>query len=65
MRRGLENGRRIEYTLVVDPDAGAIPFQSRLVTLSLVNPETGYRQELQQVLQFSVQAPETGTGATN
>lgn len=63
MDRGLENGRRLEYEVVADPGVGAVPFQSRMVTLALVNPETGFRQELQQIVQFSVQTPVASSSA--
>ena len=56
MVRGLENGRRLEYSFVAGKNAGDIPAQSRLVTLSLVNPDTGYRQELTQVVTFGTQS---------
>ena len=61
MARGLENGRRLEYELVADPGLGPVPFQSRMVVLSFVNPETGYRQEISQLIRFSVLSSETGS----
>lgn len=61
MGRGLENGRHLEYELLVDPGTEPMPFQTRLVVLALVNPETGFRQELSQMVQFSVQAPATSS----
>jgi hypothetical protein len=66
MDRGLENGQRLEYELVADPGMAPVPFQSRTVVLSLVNPQNGYRQDLRQLIHFSVLAPEAGVAsATN
>lgn len=56
MVRGLENGRRLEYSFVASKNVGDVPAQTRLVTLSLVNPDTGYRQELTQVVTFGTQS---------
>ena len=56
--RGLENGRLLEYELLIDPQAEPVPMQERRVTLSIVNPRTGFRQEVTQVVSFSLeQAP--------
>lgn len=66
MGRGLENGRRLEYELVADPGLGPVPFQSRMVILSVINPETGYRQEISQLIRFSVLSSESdGISAAN
>lgn len=52
--RGLENGRILEYELLQIGEAGLIPLQERRVTLAIVNPETGYRQEVSQIVSFTV-----------
>lgn len=52
--RGLENGRILEYELIASGNKGVVPPQERRVTLAIVNPETGYRQEVSQVVSFSV-----------
>jgi hypothetical protein len=52
--RGLENGRVLEYELVADNDIGHIPLQERRVTVAIVNPKTGFRQEVSQIVTFSV-----------
>lgn len=59
MGRGLENGRRLEYELLVNRGAEPVSFQTRVVTLALVNPETGFRQEIRQMVQFSISLPPT------
>lgn len=53
--RGLENGRFLEYELLIDPQAEPVPMQERRVTLSIVNPRTGFRQEVTQVVTFSLE----------
>lgn len=55
MKRGLENGQTLEYTFSADASLGPIPMQSRQVTIALVNPDTGYRQELRQTVSFGVE----------
>lgn len=55
--RGLENGRALEYELVATREVKEIPLQERRITLAIVNPETGYRQEVSQVVTFSVGDP--------
>lgn len=52
--RGLENGRTLEYELVVAEGVDPIPMQERRVTIAIVNPNTGFRQEVTQTVVFSV-----------
>jgi len=52
--RGLENGRVLEYELVAENDIGLIPLQERRVTIAIVNPDTGFHQEVSQIVTFSV-----------
>ena len=52
--RGLENGRLLEYELEADSGIGHIPLQERRVTVAIVNPDTGFRQEVSQMVTFSV-----------
>lgn len=52
--RGLENGRVLEYELVAEAGAGPIPMQERQVTIAIINPRTGSRQEIIQSVSFSV-----------
>ena len=55
--RGLENGRTLEYELVANGNIGVIPLQERRITLTIVNPDSGFRQEVSQVVSFSVGDP--------
>ncbi len=63
--RGLENGRLLAYELVVKDEQKNIPLQDRRVTLAIVNPETGYRQEVVQTITFSLGDPFDTSDITN
>lgn len=55
--RGLENGRVLEYELVASGSTKAVPLQERDITLTIINQDSGYRQEVSQVVSFSVDDP--------
>jgi len=57
--RGLENGRSLRYELFAGAGIGEIPFQSRLITLSINDPATGARQQVTQTVSFGVTLPAT------
>ena len=54
--RGFENGQSIEYAFVTSPDAEDIPFQSRSVTLTLVDRANGRQEQHTQTVYFSTQS---------
>jgi len=62
--RGLENGRTLQYELVANEGVGVIPFQSRLVTLSIVDSASGKSQQVTQTISFGV-ALESAPEASN
>jgi len=57
--RGLENGRPLRYEFVATDAALDIPTQSRTVTLTLMDTETGQRQQLLQTVLFSATITES------
>ncbi len=52
--RGLENGRVLTYEFVAGESAVAVPFQSRQVTISLLDSQTGKEHKVVQTVFFSV-----------
>lgn len=52
--RGLENGRVLTYEFVASESAVAVPFQSRQVTISLLDTQTGQQHQVVQTVFFSV-----------
>ncbi len=52
--RGLENGRVLTYEFVANEGAVAVPFQSRQVTISLLDSQTWKERKVVQTVFFSV-----------
>ena len=55
--RGLENGRILQYRFDGSRATTTIPVQSRRVTITIINPRDGLRQEVSQYVQIGVEAP--------
>ena len=58
IKPGLENGRRLHYEFRVEESAGESPLQSRIVTLSVLNPMTGLATRMAQTIFFEVDRKE-------
>ncbi len=59
--RGLENGQRLTYAFSSEASSVEIPFQSRTITLTLVDPATLKSSQMVQTVFFGV----TATGVTS
>jgi len=55
--RGLENGRILHYRFDASKAKGAIPMQSRRVTITIIDSRNGLRQEVSQYVQIGVEEP--------
>jgi len=53
--RGLENGRMLQYRFDTSRSTGAVPLQSRRVTISITDESSGTSQEVYQYVQFGVE----------
>lgn len=57
IQRGLENGRELTYQLIAAPFVKDIPFQSRTITLTLMDKVNSQQQQITQTLYFSSAIP--------